>query len=229
MQSNQIKPSYRLGVLITSPKKADKAGEFFIQQGVPNVYRFSAQGTAPNDMIDILGLGSPDKSILLFSVATACAADMLKTLKNKVKLSGVDSGIAFTVPLNGASALLACIMNKTAENISSVGKDETPMEITHSLIVVTVNHGFSQDVMESARAAGAGGGTVIHSHRVGNEQEAGKWGLSFTEDKDMVLIVADNKSKQAIMSAIAEKCGMNSEAKGVVLSLPIDTVMGLGI
>jgi hypothetical protein len=29
------------------------------------------------------------------------------------------------------------------------------------------------------------------------------------------------------MSAISEKCGMHSDAKGTVISLPIDQVMGI--
>ena len=101
------------------------------------------------------------------------------------------------------------------------------MASTHSLIVATVDHGFSQEAMDAARTAGAGGGTVIHGHRVGNEQEASLWGLSFQEAKDIVLIVADNDSKNSIMTAISEKCGMKSEAKGMVISLPIDTVTGI--
>ena len=41
------------------------------------------------------------------------------------------------------------------------------------------------------------------------------------------MIIADQRSKYRIMNAISENCGMNSDAKGVVLSLPIDKVMGL--
>ena len=43
----------------------------------------------------------------------------------------------------------------------------------------------------------------------------------------MVLILAEHESKVGIMSAISEKCGMHSEAKGLVVSLPIDSVMGI--
>ena len=42
------------------------------------------------------------------------------------------------------------------------------------------------------------------------------------------MIVADNEHKLDIMKAISEKCGMHSEAKGMVVSLPIDNVVGIG-
>ena len=43
----------------------------------------------------------------------------------------------------------------------------------------------------------------------------------------MVFIVTDNEHKLKIMQAIGQHCGMHSEAKGIVLSMPIDTVIGL--
>lgn len=236
MSSNKRNDSLRIPVLITSPKKADKAAEICRQRNIPTAYRINAVGTAPNDMIDILGLGSPDKAILVTALPKANAAELLKLFKKQLKLGAVDSGIAFTLPLTGASALLLHIMDKQlmdAQNITSIRnqnterKEDNHMATTHSLILATVNQGFSQEVMDAARTAGAGGGTVVHSHRVGDEKEASLWGLSFQEEKDMVIIVADNQNKLNIMNAISEKCGMNSEAKGMVVSMPIDTVIGL--
>ena len=97
----------------------------------------------------------------------------------------------------------------------------------YALIVATVNIGYSGDVMDAAREAGASGGTVIHSRWIGNQEAAVSWGLSMQEEKEIVLILSDTDKKVEIMSAISEKCGMRSEAKGIVLSLPIDAVMGL--
>lgn len=231
MSTEKRKDSLRIPVLITSPKKADKAAEICREWNIPTVYRISAVGTAPNEMTDILGLGSPDKAILVTALSKSEAEELLKLFKKQLKLGAVDSGIAFTLPITGASALMLHIMDKLGaerhQNNNTEGKENNQMATTHSLIVATVNQGFCQEVMEAARTAGAGGGTVVHTHRVGNEQEASLWGLSFQEEKDMVIIVADNKNKLDIMNAISEKCGMNSEAKGMVISLPIDTVIGL--
>ena len=82
-------------------------------------------------------------------------------------------------------------------------------------------------VKDVAREAGAGGGTVVHSRRIGNKEAMGFWGMSIQEEKEMLFIVTENDSKLEIMQAIGERCGMHSEAKGLVLSLPIDTVIGL--
>ena len=50
----------------------------------------------------------------------------------------------------------------------------------------------------------------------------------FQEEKEIVIIVADAEKKLSIMQAIGETCGMHSEAKGLVVSLPIESVCGLG-
>lgn len=226
MASEKSNARLRLGVLITSPKKADKAAKICIDKKIPVLYRISAVGTAPNEMTDILGLGSPDKAIMITALSAFDSEQLMLTYKKQLRLGTIDSGIAFTIPISSASVLLLHIANKI-QGTNNNGKEEKPMASTHSLIVATVDHGFSQEAMDAARTAGAGGGTVIHGHRVGNEQEASLWGLSFQEAKDIVLIVADNDSKNSIMTAISEKCGMKSEAKGMVISLPIDTVTGI--
>ena len=100
-------------------------------------------------------------------------------------------------------------------------------ETTHSLILAAVNNGYSEELMNVARAYGARGGTVIHSRAIGDEKAVSFWGVTLHEEKELVLIITDSNSKLRIMQAISEKCGMNSDAKGVVLSLPIDKVMGL--
>lgn len=100
-------------------------------------------------------------------------------------------------------------------------------ENKYSMIAAIVNQGYSENVMEAARAAGAGGGTVIHSHRIGDEAISGAWGFALEDEKDIVMIVADNDSKETIMQAISDACGIKSDAKGIVLSLPIESVIGL--
>ena len=97
----------------------------------------------------------------------------------------------------------------------------------NSLIIATVNHGYSEELMNVARAYGARGGTVIHSRAIGDEKAVSLWGVSLHEEKELVMIIADENSRQRIMQAVSEKCGMNSKAKGIVFSMPIDKVMGL--
>ncbi len=212
-------------VVITTHKLAEKANEMFRKENVPIQYDWNAVGTASSEMIDVLGLGSPERCVLISFLPSNFANEMLKKLKRELKLSKTNSGIAFTLVIGSASNLLLR-MNEALQK-DEEGKVEIKMtDVKHYMIMAVVNQGYSEKVMEAARAAGARGGTVVPSRCIGNEQ-ATVWGLSLQEEKDMVLIVAGRDNKLRIMQEISEKCGIHSEAKGMVVSLPIDTALGL--
>ncbi len=230
MQDMKVKKRYQMLVLIATPKLADRAAEMFLKSAMPIQYRLNGEGTASSEIMDTLGFGGIDKGILLGAVPEDFGKAMLKKLHTELRLDSVNSGIAFTVPLTGASKLVANMMDHTSENSKEAHtrKGENAMsDSEHSLIVAIVNRGFSGEVMDAARSKGAGGGTVIHSRSIGTEEANAVWGITAQEEKDLVLILADVENKTAIMSKITETCGVNSDAKGTVISLPIDSVMGI--
>lgn len=229
MVSHEKHEPMRTLFLITTPKLAHKASDMFAKYRAPIQYECHAVGTAPSEIIDILGLGSPEKTVIISLMKKRLADELLVTLKKKLKLGTVNSGIAFTLPITGANALIVKLLEQnTEEDNESTGKDDKNMsETKYSLITVIVNQGYSENVMEAARQAGAHGGTVVPCRRIGNEQTIGFWGMGVQNENDMVYIVAENSDKLKIMQAICEKCGLHSEAKGMVLSMPIDTVLGV--
>lgn len=224
------KKHYQMLILIATPKLTDKAAEMFSGHNLPIQYRLSASGTASSEIMDTLGFGSIDKSVLVSLVPESFGKEMLMLLHSRLRLDAVNSGIAFTIPLTGATNLLLRMMDGTGKKTDFSDKRKSEDKMTDSkytLIAAIVDRGFDGDVMDAARAAGAGGGTVIHSLGIKNEEAAGFWGLGLQEEKQIVLILADHEDKRDIMSAISAKCGMQTEAKGLVVSLPIDSVMGI--
>lgn len=230
MENQEKTPSFQQLVLIINPKLAEKATRIFRKSTLPVQYRLNAEGTASSEIMDMLGLGSIDKCILMSTVPRQLGDAMLTRLRQELRLGTVNSGIAFTISLTGMNKLLMRMLIKsgeenTAHSIRKVGNIMS--DTKYALIVAAVNIGFSGDVMDAAKAAGASGGTVIHSRWIGNEEIAASWGLSMQEEKELVLILSEEEKRVEIMSGISEKCGMRSDARGLVMSLPIDAVMGL--
>ena len=95
-----------------------------------------------------------------------------------------------------------------------------------SMIIAIVDKGNTELVMNAARAAGAGGGTVVRAKGTGAEM-AKFFGVSISEEKEMVYIVARKDNRDAIMKSIMEQAGSNTNAHGVIFSLPVDSVVGL--
>ncbi len=227
---NKDKNALRLLVLITTGKLADKASEMLGKHAMPVQYRLGASGTASSEIMDMLGLGSIDKCILMGSVKKEKGEMLLGKLHSELRLDTVNSGIAFTLPIASVSKLVLHILAQSEMKTGSEkhGKDRYIMTDTnYSLVCAVVNHGFDGDVMEAARAVGARGGTVLHSRRIIADTEIGIEALGGNEEKDIVLIITDVENRASIMNAISEKCGAASDAKGVLMSMPIDSVMGL--
>jgi len=68
---------------------------------------------------------------------------------------------------------------------------------------------------------------VIHAKGTGMEAAQKFLGFSLASEKEIVLMVVTAENKNEIMRAVSNACGLHSEAKGLVLSLPIDSVMGI--
>lgn len=53
------------------------------------------------------------------------------------------------------------------------------------------------------------------------------FGISVQEEREIVLILAESEKKKDIMKAIVDKCGANTDADGMVVSIPVDSVEGI--
>ena len=63
-------------------------------------------------------------------------------------------------------------------------------ELTHELIIVITNQGYTDKVMDAARSAGAGGGTAIHAKGTGAELARKFFGVSIASEKEIVFIIS---------------------------------------
>lgn len=224
------KATFRILFLIATPKLVTKAMKLFKEENVPTQYIFHAQGTASNEVMDMLGLDGVDKNILMSMMPKGFADEMMKKLRKRLHLGMPNTGIAFSVVMSGASGQMIQLIEKleSEEKQKLLERSEAEMnDNEYSMIMAIVNQGFSENVMNAARPKGASGGTVFHSRRVGNEEALRFWKISVQEEREVVLILARKEDKLAIMQEIGKQCGMQSKAQGVVISLPVDSVVGL--
>lgn len=98
---------------------------------------------------------------------------------------------------------------------------------SNELLVVISNQGYTELVMDAARAAGAAGGTVIHAKGTGMEKAERFLGVSLASEKDVIFIVSRTEKKNEIMQAIMQNAGLQTRAKSIVFSLPVTDTAGL--
>jgi uncharacterized protein YaaQ len=99
-------------------------------------------------------------------------------------------------------------------------------EVTYDLIIAVVNQGYSDELITTARNAGARGGTIISARGMTHEGPIKFFGISVQADKEIIIILTEREQKRAIMQTISQNFGINTEAEGIVFSLPVDTLSG---
>ncbi len=219
--------------LITTTKLSKKGEQMFEEGHINTVYRSYGKGTASNEIMDMLGLSDVDKSITISMLPKVFADEMLKKLKKQLQLGLANTGIAFTIPISGANSRILKLVEQlqseesNTTNIQVERRENKMEESMYSLIMVIVDRGYSEEVMEAARPQGATGGTVINTRWVAGDEALNFWGIPVQSEKEIVMILATHNDKKNIMQAIGEKCGTHSEAHGVILSLPVDGVVGI--
>ena len=182
----------------------------------------AGHGTAASHLLDTLGFGTPERDVIFSFGPRDTINQIMFFLKDEDRSSLAAPGIAFSTTLSGMTAIWAVGLSRISATEPERGEIFMEHENPHSLILVSVNQGYTETVMDTARAAGARGGTVIRGRWTGTEATKSFGGISIQAEKEVLLIVAPNKDRDAIMNAINKDYGMKSDAQAMVLSLPID-------
>lgn len=90
------------------------------------------------------------------------------------------------------------------------------------LVVCIVNAGFSQNVMEAARAAGAKGGTILRARGSANPEAEEFFNIKIQPDKELVMILVPKQIKDEVIRTVYKEAGLGEEANGIAFSLPVN-------
>ncbi len=200
---------------------------FFQNSGTGPVYSVLCQGTAGQKLLNLLGLEKSEKTLLYTMLPSSLARRLMQGMVSVMGINVPGNGIALSVPVSsvgGESCLKRLMPHQNNE-----GNEEKHMERStpYDLIIAIAQRGSSELVMDAARQAGAGGGTIVHAKGTGGDYAEKFFGVSIAAEKEMVLIVTRREQKAAIMRAIMDKAGAKSEAHTALFSLPVEDVAGL--
>ena len=184
------------------------------------------RGTAVSDVLDYFGLAATEKAILCHMVTQETWRAAKSQLQKKLHIDVPGTGIAFIVPVSsvGGKKQLQYLLN---EQSFEKGEEQTLKDTRYELLVVIANQGYTEQIMDAARAVGAGGGTVLHAKGTGMEHAEQFLGFSLASEKETVLIVVPTAKKNDIMKAVMEQAGLTTDAKAIAFSLPVTSVAGM--
>ena len=213
-------------VTITDRRSTDAFLQLYESHGVNVSLRTVGSGTAVRETLATLGLEKTEKAVLLAVVTEDTWKAVRTDLRRKMRIDVPGTGIAFTVPLSSIGGRRA-LMFLTQHQPLTLKEESTLKDTRYELLLVIANQGHTGTIMDAARAAGAGGGTVIHAKGTGTDLVRKFFGVSIASEQEMVFILARSEAKKPIMKAIMAKAGIQSAAQSLVFSLPVGDIAGL--
>ncbi len=212
---------------ITKRATGKKLLEFYEENGLSAIFCTLAKGTAASETLDYFGLEVTEKIVMMSVVEDATWKKVKRVLEDDFQIDVPGTGIAFLVPLSSIGGKKVLQFMTDGQQLDKIEEESVMKDTKYELIVVIANHGYSEEVMDAARAQGAGGGTVIHARGTGLEKAEKFLGVSIADEKEIIYIVAKSEDKNPIMKSIMENAGMSSKAKAVVFSMPVTDTAGL--
>ena len=142
--------------------------------------------------------------------------------RRRLYIDAPGNGIVISVPIKSVGG------GSTLNFLNGGNKDMKAPDINfeYELILVIANEGHTDAVMDAARAAGAGGGTVIHAKGTGGMGTEKFFNVSIASEKEIIIIVAKKEKKADIMRSIVTTAGAGTDAGAIVFSLPVSDVEG---
>jgi nitrogen regulatory protein PII len=94
------------------------------------------------------------------------------------------------------------------------------------LIVGFINPNITEQVIKTAKAAGATGDVIIQGKGSGIEQ-SNFLGLSIQDKTEIILFVVEEHHTSKIIESVTEECNIEDSGNGILIVLSIDKVAGL--
>lgn len=209
-----------LMITITDRSRGEEFANWYKSQGISLVLTALGNGTATTDVLNLLGLEATEKAVL-FCVA-ARSPRLVRRAAKDLWLDIPGRGILMTVPISsmGVAAKDYLLQGQEAEEIMENKQ-------THELIVAIAKQGYTDQVMNAARSAGATGGTIVHAKGAGTDLAKKFFGVSIATERELVFILAKAENRKEIMKAIIAQAGIKTDAETMVFSMPVSDIAGL--
>lgn len=235
----------KLMVSIVERRRGKDIIRLYDREGINFHYQTAGCGTATSEIMDILGLESRDKDVIISLASESLIHRLVYRMSNELQGRVDTKGIFFDLPLTGMSNIIAAAFSlplqesrkKPAPRITDAplekafpsenqnAEKEVPnmsAENKHSLILISVNQGYTENVLDTARNLGARGGTILRARWSGIKALETYHGISLQTEKEIIAIIVPNELRNQIMDAVNKKHGLKTEAQAIVCSMKVD-------
>ena len=137
---------------ITNPEALGVLEDICEELALPLSVTLHGRGTAVHSMLDLLGIESNEKRVVLSTATGEKTAALIEAQKRRLHIGVPGHGIVIAVPVKsiGGGKTVAYLRGE-----DGTAKYTPSLNYAYELIVVIANEGRTDTVMNAARAAGA--------------------------------------------------------------------------
>jgi nitrogen regulatory protein P-II 1 len=95
------------------------------------------------------------------------------------------------------------------------------------VILALVNDDYQDEVIESAKKAGATGVTILNARGEGVHDKKSFFGLAIESQKDMLLFLVEDFNSDKIMDAIYQAGKLDEHGNGIAFCWAVDRAIGM--
>ena len=196
-----LEKQHRLMIAIVGHGQSDRFMRIARKAGSTGGTVIPAKGTASNALLRLLGLGDKSKDMIVM----VSDDDHAHTIVDDVRTDG---------HIQGVVALLG-------------SKGEDGMATKWKMITIIVNVGYADDIMDAARKAGAGGGTITHARGTASSEDVKFLGVPLVPEKEMIMILCETEKTDAIVKAISSLECLDEPGIGILYTQGVSDFMNL--
>lgn len=184
------------------------------------------RGTASQQVLKYLALNETEKAVCLTIVTGRKWLEVKRAMSVRLRIEAPGVGVAYIIPLSSIGGKRELMF--LTDGLGYQKGEETTLKGTEQeLLMVIGNQGYSELIMDAARAAGARGGTIIHARGTGMQKAEQFLGISLGSEKDVVMIVTAAEDRTAMMQSIMRAAGPGTKAGAIVFSIPVEDTAGM--
>lgn len=222
MKNNKSMFLYDLNVVIVKYGMGSKVLAFAKECGIMGGTVLLGRGTVRNSLLRFLELAESHKEIILIMSSRDLGSAFLEKANVHFHFDKPNHGIGFSLPLSNIIGTHSCV-----SIVEEIDESEGEGKVSYNSIIVVVEKGKAEQVVDAANEAGARGATIINARGSGIHETSKIFAIEIEPEKEMVLILVDRTISDDVCMKIREKIGLDQPGKGVLFVQHVHQMYGL--
>ncbi|WP_066185963.1 MULTISPECIES: P-II family nitrogen regulator [Gracilibacillus] len=176
------------------------------------------KGTIQNKLLKMMSITDTRKEVVMMISNPKTTSKTLQHLNKVFHFDKPNHGIVFTMSLNHVIGTSSCQRDK--EERSDDG-------IMYQNIMIVVDRGKAEDVIESAQKAGSKGGTIINARGSGIHETSKLFAMNIEPEKEIVMILSKQETTDFIIKRIYDDLKIGEPGNGIIFVQDVNKTYGI--